>query len=318
MHVPPGSNLDKANTVISGRSNHLRSDRTLGVLLIAPAALVVFIAMIVPLAYAVVMSFFDYKVGAEASARFIFLDNYLHFFGDRQAIKALVTTIVFSVSALALELVIGTLIAVMLMTIPSGLASFFRTVYTMPLLVSPIIIALIWTHMLDPSYGLVYYLLGLVGLDHVFGGLTQPGWALFSIVVVDVWQTTPFVLLVVTSGLSSISKEIYEAAEVDGAGPIRTLIQITLPLIVRVLIVITIIRGMDAFRVFDIIFGLTKGGPADSTLSLSIYAFRQGFDYHATGYAITISLFMMALLAIVFTPLMRFFNDENAPARVAR
>lgn len=301
-----------------GGLSHFKGDRTLAVLLITPAALVVFIAMIIPLGYAVVMSFFDYKVGAEASARFIFLSNYLQFFSDRLAITSLVTTIVFSVSALALELVIGTLIAVMLMTVPSRLAGFFRTVYTMPLLVSPIIISLIWGHMYDPSYGLVYYLLSLVGLDHIFGGLTQPGWALFSIVVVDVWQTTPFVLLVVTSGLSSISKEIYEAAKVDGAGPTRTLIQITLPLIVRVLIVITIIRGMDAFRVFDIIFGLTKGGPADSTLSLSMYAFRQGFDYYSTGYAVTISLFMMAMMAIVFTPLMRFFNDDNAQARAAR
>lgn len=287
-----------------------KKDRRLGIFLIAPASLVVFIAMIVPLGYALVMSFFAYKVGAESSARFVFLDNYLMFFTDRLGLMSLATTVIFSVSALALEVAIGTVIAAMLMTIPKKLASFFRTVYTVPLLISPIIISLIWSQMYDPSYGLVYYLLELVGLDRSFGGLTEPGWALFSIVMVDVWQTTPFVLLVVTSGLSSISNEIYEAAKVDGSGPMRTLFQITLPLITRVLIVITIIRGMDAFRVFDIIFGLTKGGPADSTLSLSMYAFRQGFDYYATGYAITISLLMMALLAIVFTPLMRFFNSE--------
>lgn len=294
-----------------------RRDKRLAVLLITPAALVVFIAMIVPLGYALVMSFFAYKVGAESAARFIFLDNYLEFFTDRLAITSLVTTVVFSVAALALEIVIGTLMAVLLMSIPRPLASFFRTVYTVPLLISPIIISLIWSQMYDPSYGLVYYLLELVGLDQVFGGLTQPGWALFSIVMVDVWQTTPFVLLVVTSGLTSISPEIYEAAKVDGSGPIRTLLQITLPLITRVMIVIAIIRGMDAFRVFDIIFGLTKGGPADSTLSLSIYAFRQGFDYYATGYAVTISLIMMALMAVVFTPLMRFFNSDPKTGAVS-
>ncbi len=303
---------------MSGELGHFKGNRTLAILLIAPAGLIVFIAMIVPLGYALVMSLFDYKVGAESQARFVFLANYIQFFQDRLAISSLVTTIVFSVSALFLELTIGTLIAAMLTTIPSKLASVLRTIYTMPLLVSPIIISLIWAYMYDPSYGLVYYLLGFVGLDRVFGGLAEPGWALFSIVVVDVWQTTPFVLLVATSGLTSISTEIYEAAKMDGAGPVRTFFQIMLPLIVRVLIVITIIRGMDAFRVFDIIFGLTKGGPADSTLSLSMYAFRQGFDYYATGYAVTISLFMMALLALVFTPLMRFFNDDNAQARAVR
>lgn len=292
-------------------------DKRLATLLIAPAALIVFIAMIVPLGYAVVMSFFAYKVGAESAARFVFLDNYLQFFTDRLALSSLLTTIIFSVAALAIELVTGTLMAVLLMSIPRRLASFFRTVYTIPLLISPIIISLIWSQMYDPSYGIVYYLLELVGLDQVFGGLTQPGWALFSIVMVDVWQTTPFVLLVVTSGLSSISPEIYEAARIDGSGPVRTLFQITLPLMTRVLIVITIIRGMDAFRVFDIIFGLTKGGPADSTLSLSMYAFRQGFDYYATGYAVTISLIMMVLLAVVFTPLMRFF-DSDGQARAER
>lgn len=295
---------------MSDRIDQTKKDKRLAVLLIVPASLIVFIAMIVPLGYALIMSFFAYKVGAESSARFVFLDNYLAFFTDRLALMSLTTTIVFSVSALALEIVVGTLIAALLMSVPPRLASFLRTVYTIPLLISPIIISLIWNQMYDPSYGLVYYLLELVGLDRAFGGLTQPGWALFSIVMVDVWQTTPFVLLVVTSGLSSISSEIYEAAKVDGSGPLRTLLQITLPLITRVLIVITIIRGMDAFRVFDIIFGLTKGGPADSTLSLSMYAFRQGFDYYATGYAITISLIMMTLLAIVFTPLMRFFNSD--------
>lgn len=293
---------------------HTRNDKRLAIFLIAPASLVVFIAMIVPLGYALIMSFFAYKVGAESAARFVFLDNYLQFFTDRLALSSLATTVVFSIAALALEIVIGTLMAVVLMSIPKGLASFFRTIYTIPLLISPIIISLIWSQMYDPTYGIAYYLLGLVGLDQVFGGLTQPGWALFSIVMVDVWQTTPFVLLVATSGLASISPEIYEAAKVDGSGPVRTLVQITLPLITRVLIVITIIRGMDAFRVFDIIFGLTKGGPADSTLSLSMYAFRQGFDYYATGYAVTISLIMMAILAIVFTPLMRFFNSEPTGA----
>ena len=296
-------------------ANKIQTDKTLAIFLIVPAALVVFIAMIVPLGYAVVMSFFSYKVGAEASASFVFLDNYLMFFTDRLGLISLLNTVVFSVSALALELVIGTVMAVILMTIPKPLASFFRTVYTIPLLISPIIISLIWSQMYDPSYGIVYYLLELVGLDRMFGGLTQPNWALFSIVLVDVWQTTPFVLLVVTSGLASIPSDIYEAAEIDGSGPLRTLFQITLPLITRVLIVITIIRGMDAFRVFDIIFGLTKGGPADSTLSLSMYAFRQGFDYYATGYAITISLIMMAMLALVFTPLMGFFNSEPEAAK---
>ena len=156
---------------MSDLSAHRKKDRRVAVLLIAPASLIVFIAMIVPLGYALVMSLFAYKVGAESSAKFVFLDNYLMFFTDRLGLMSLATTVIFSISALALEVTIGTLIAAILMTVPRGLASFFRTVYTVPLLISPIIISLIWSQMYDPSYGLVYYMLELVGLDRQFGGL---------------------------------------------------------------------------------------------------------------------------------------------------
>lgn len=285
--------------------------RYLGRILVLPAAITVIVAMILPIGYALVMSMFSYRLGGESSAVFVFFDNYIRFFQDQRALGSLLTTLVFSIVALSLELVIGTFIAVLLTSINGRAASVFRTIFTVPLLISPIIVALIWRYMFDPHYGLVYWLLGLVGLADDFGGLSEPGWALASIIVVDVWQTTPFVMLVVTSGLTSISADIYESAHVDGAGPMRVFGKITLPLITGVLIVITVIRGMDAFRVFDIIYGLTNGGPADSTLSLSIYAFKQGFENYEMGYSITISVIMMVILVILFAPLMRQFNRDT-------
>ena len=195
--------------------------------------------------------------------------------------------------------------AVLLRSIPERWARILGAFYSMPLLVSPIIVGLIWRYMYDPTFGVVYYVLSWFGLDSVFGGLEKPGWALFSVAIADVWETTPFVLIVASAGLANIPKELYEAARIDGANALYSLMRITLPLLKKVLLVVIIIRGTDAFRVFDIIYALTGGGPGNSTLSLSIYAFQKGFDQYEMGYAMTISIMTMAALVVVFAPLMK-------------
>jgi multiple sugar transport system permease protein len=261
--------------------------------------------MLIPLGYGLVMSLFDYKIGSETSATFVFLKNYVRFLQDPLAIKSLGITLVFTGLALSLELLLGVGMAVLLKGIPERWARILGALYAMPLLVSPIIVGLIWRYLYDPTFGVVYYVLSWFGLDSVFGGLEKPGWALFSIAIADVWETTPFVLIVAAAGLANIPKELYEAARIDGANAWRSLMQITLPLLKKVLLVVIIIRGTDAFRVFDIIYALTGGGPGNSTLSLSIYAFQKGFDQYEMGYAMTISIMTMAALVVVFAPLMK-------------
>jgi ABC-type sugar transport system permease subunit len=273
--------------------------------LILPSATVVIFAMLIPLGYGLVMSLFDYKIGSETSATFVFLKNYVRFLQDPLAIKSLGITLAFTGLALSLELVLGVGMAVLLRSIPERWARILGALYAMPLLVSPIIVGLIWRYLYDPTFGVVYYVLSWFGLDSVFGGLEKPGWALFSIAIADVWETTPFVLIVASAGLANIQKELYEAARIDGANAWHSLMQITLPLLKKVLLVVIIIRGTDAFRVFDIIYALTGGGPGNSTLSLSIYAFQKGFDQYEMGYAMTISIMTMAALVVVFAPLMK-------------
>ena len=277
----------------------------LAMFLILPSATVVIFAMLIPLGYGLVMSLFDYKIGSETSATFVFLKNYVRFLQDPLAIKSLGITLLFTGLALSLELLLGVGMAVLLKSIPERWARILGALYAMPLLVSPIIVGLIWRYMYDPTFGVVYYVLSWFGLDSVFGGLEKPGWALFSIAIADVWETTPFVLIVAAAGLANIPKELYEAARIDGANAWHSLMQITLPLLKKVLLVVIIIRGTDAFRVFDIIYALTGGGPGNSTLSLSIYAFQKGFDQYEMGYAMTISIMTMAALVLVFAPLMK-------------
>ena len=277
----------------------------LAMFLILPAVTVVIFAMLIPLGYGLVMSLFDYKIGSETSATFVFLKNYVRFLQDPLAIKSLGITLGFTGLALSLELLLGVGMAVLLKSIPERWARILGALYGMPLLVSPIIVGLIWRYLYDPTFGVVYYVLSWFGLDSVFGGLEKPGWALFSIAIADVWETTPFVLIVASAGLANIQKELYEAARIDGANAWHSLMRITLPLLKKVLLVVIIIRGTDAFRVFDIIYALTGGGPGNSTLSLSIYAFQKGFDQYEMGYAMTISIMTMAALVVVFAPLMK-------------
>jgi len=279
--------------------------RYLAIFLIFPAAAVVFVAMIVPLGYALVMSMFDYKLGSETSASFILLKNYVRFLQDPLALKSLGITLAFTALALSLELVAGVGMAVLLAGIPERWSRILRAVYSMPLLISPIIVGLIWRYMYDPTFGLVYYVLSWFGLDSAFGGLEKPGWALLSVVMADVWETTPFILLVASAGLANIPRDFFEAARIDGARAWDVFVRITLPLLSKVLLVVIVIRGTDAYRVFDIIYALTGGGPGNSTLSLSIYAFQKGFDDYEMGYAMAVSIITLAVLVVALTPLMK-------------
>jgi ABC-type sugar transport system permease subunit len=285
-------------------SSYARKDLRIAIFLILPAALTIFIVMIVPLVFAIVASTFQYSLGQEDKAVFVFLDNYGKFFADPVAIKSLVNTVLFTIMSLALCMTIGVGMSVLLKSLAPRTGNVFRAIFAMPVLVSPIIVSLIWRYMYDPTYGLIYYLLGLVGLQD-FGGLTDSATALFSIVVTDVWHAVPFIILVASAGLTVIPEELYEAARIDGAGATRTLFNVTLPLLMKTLVVLVLIRGTDAFRVFDLIYGLTGGGPANSTTSLSIYAYKQAYENNQMGFAMAVAVITLVGLVVLFGPLMR-------------
>jgi multiple sugar transport system permease protein len=124
-------------------------------------------------------------------------------------------------------------------------------------------------------------------------------------VIADVWHTAPFIILVASAGLTVIPEELYEAARLDGAGPLRMLFKITLPLMAKVLTVLILIRGTDAFRTFDLVYGLTGGGPANATTTLSVYAYKEAFENSQMGFAMAISVVTLICLIVLFAPLMR-------------
>lgn len=292
----------------------LEKGEFLPVLLLLPTLFIVVVVMIIPLVYGVVISLFDYNVGAKLSSEnFTGISNYLRMFHDPVLWKSLKNTLVFSVLAISGDFVIGTLIAVLLLQLRDRLGRFFRAIFTMPLLISPIIVGLIWRYVYDPTSGILYWILGHFGITvNDFPGITSVSTAMISVVIAHWWQITPFVLIVVTAGLVSIDSSLYEAAEIDGAGGIRKFFSISLPPLKRVYMVIMIISGVDTFKVFDIIFALTQGGPANSTVSISIYAYKTAFETYEMGYAMAMSIFAMLVSLVIFGfPFMRFQKQDN-------
>jgi multiple sugar transport system permease protein len=300
----------KTSSFSQATPKYFQADNYLGSLLIAPALLIVMIVMIIPLGYGLLLSLTDYQLGSQGIGNVIFFSNYSHLFRDAEFLKSLGITLAFSVCVLFAELSVGITIATLLMKVPFQLGRIFRTFFTIPLLISPIIVGLAWRYMYDPIFGLVYQALGKFQLQNYFGGLGDVQWALVCVMLADIWQTTPFILLVATSGLAAIPTDLYEAAMIDGANAFQIFFRITLPLLEKVIIVLSIIRGVDAFRVFDIIYALTGGGPANATQSLSIYIFKQGFTNYQMGYAMAISIVTMVVLLVIFLPLIKRSNEN--------
>ncbi|MCF8020641.1 MAG: sugar ABC transporter permease [Vallitaleaceae bacterium] len=270
-------------------------------LLILPTLLLITFVMIIPLFFGTFISFFDFSLGGFDLARdFLGFDNYVRFFNDATAIKSMVVTVLFSIGAISGDLFFGTVAAVLIFRLSRKASSILRPIITMPLLVSPIIVGLIWRYIYDPQ-GILYWFLGLFGLGiKDFPGVTSQSTALISIIIAHWWQVTPFVIIILTAGLVSIPHEYYEAAYVDGAGAFRAFQKITLPFLSPMYMVILLISGVDTIKIFDIIYALTGGGPNNSTMSVNIYAFNQGFVNTNMSYASTISLFAMLLAFLLF------------------
>ncbi|MCU1578120.1 MAG: hypothetical protein JWP19_324 [Rhodoglobus sp.] len=287
---------------LRSRPGYAKRELRLAYFLILPAALAIFLVMILPLGFAIYASFFQYSLGQPMV--FVFFDNYIAFFKDATALRSLLNTIIFTVLSLSLCISIGVGMSVLLKSLSPRVGNVLRAIFAMPILISPIIASLIWRYMYDPTYGLIYFVLNSIGL-HGFGGLTASSTALICIVITDVWHATPFIILVASAGLTVIPEELYEAARIDGAGAARTLFNVTLPLLTKTLVILILIRGTDAFRVFDLIYGLTGGGPANSTTSLSIFAYQQAYENNQMGYGMAVAVLTLIALILLFGPLMR-------------
>ncbi|MEF9880022.1 MAG: sugar ABC transporter permease [Clostridia bacterium] len=246
------------------------------------------------------------------SEDFVGFANYVKAFGDSVALKSIWNTVRFSIGAIAGDVIFGTLTAVVIFQLKRKEAAILRPIVTMPLLIAPIIISLMWRYIYDPQ-GILYWLLRLFGIGiKDFPGITAESTALLSVIIAQWWQVVPFYVIVLTAGLVSVPQDLYEAAYVDGAGGFRAFRYITFPMLTKVYMVVLFISGVDTIKIFDLIYGLTGGGPNNSSISVSIYAYNQAFSNVNMGYAMALSILAMLVAFVMFGLPFAKFNARRS------
>ncbi|MFB1484381.1 carbohydrate ABC transporter permease [Corallococcus sp. RDP092CA] len=272
-------------------------ERRQAYLLVAPAVVVLAVVALYPVLAAVWLSLHRFIL-VFGERRFTGLENYAYLMGDARFWSALGNTAYFTAVAVAVELLLAVPLALLLNRAFPG-RGLLRASVLVPWAIPTVVSARLWAWMFNPDYGLINRLLG--GAD--INWLGAPGYALHAAILVDVWKTTPFVALLVLAGLQGIPEDLYKAARVDGASEWRQFRSITLPLLKPALLLAVLFRSLDAFRVFDAIYVLTEGGPANTTETLSIYAYKTLMRSGDFGYGSTLSVatFLgVVLLAVVW------------------
>ncbi len=280
-------------------------ERWLACLLILPSFVVVFALILVPMVRAFWMSLHRINLKQPALGQpFIGLGNYSDVFQDPNFWATINRTLYFLVVSVLAEVILGVLVALLLNQQFRG-RGLLRAIVLIPWALPVTIDAIMWLWIVNPSYGALNSLLWQVGLiDQYKTWLSSPTSAMNVVILADVWKVTPLVILLTLAGLQTIPPTLYEAARVDGAGAWRGFWGITLPLLRPTLAIVLVIRSMDAFRVFDIIYIMTAGGPSDGTKVISYYTYIEAFSFLRMGrgaalaYIITLAVGLMAWLYI--------------------
>jgi multiple sugar transport system permease protein len=257
---------------------------------VAPALALLFFVTAYPIMYVFYLSL-NRKLLIFDISRFVGLENYLFLLKDDRFWNALINTAYFTSVSVSLEVLLGLSVAVVLDR-SLKMKGLLRAVVLIPWAIPTVVSAKIWEWIYNADFGILNYLIG-----SKVNWLGSPFLAINAAVFMDVWKTTPFVAILLMAGLKVIPQELYQAARIDGAGRWTTFRKITLPLLKPVILIVLIFRTLDAFRVFDAIYVLTGGGPANTTETLSIYAYKVLFQTLQFGYGSALSVIVFLCVA---------------------
>jgi len=275
--------------------------------MVLPAILTLLFFSLYPLIYSLALSLSDSQLARPFRA-FVAFKNYSDAIADALFRGSIGLTLIYAFGVTAIETVIGFGLA-LLLNLESGASRFARTLGLLPFITPPVAIAAIWRLIYDPSSGLLNHYLVRAGiLEQNVAFLGIPGLAMVSVMLVDIWQWTPFVFLLSLAVLASLPHEPYEAAAVDGASPWQQFIHITLPLCLPGILIIAILRLIGAMKVFDLVFMLTFGGPGSSTQVSSFYIYKVAFQQFKTGYASAMTVILIIVLTILVTLLIGLYR----------
>jgi multiple sugar transport system permease protein len=297
-----GATAAEAGRIRRSRARLPTQGRGEVLLLLGPCAVYLAAFSIFPLITSLVRSFQDYNTRAD-TWRWVGLDNYSQLIHSSEFWTVVENTVLLTVVGVAIQVVFGTALALFFNQQLRG-ASIVRGILILPMLLTPIVVGLMWRALLDPNWGLLNWVFVEIGVGHV-GWLSDPDVALWTLVVVDSWQWTPFVFVIVYARLQALPQEVFEAGSVDGANWFQRTLYLTLPLLAPAIIFAAVFRAIDAFRTFDLVYGLTNGGPGHATTTLSFQAFQNGFEFQHYGYASAISYVMVIAAAIGITLLFK-------------
>ncbi|QRG70174.1 carbohydrate ABC transporter permease [Brevibacillus choshinensis] len=275
--------------------------------MMTPLAVVVIALVAFPTLYAYFVSVHDARLSGE-SASFLGLNNYASMLTNPSFYGSIYYSAKFALFATAAELVVGICLAVLFNRKFRG-KGIFTSLLLLPLMVAPSLFALIFRLMLNEFVGIVPYYLNLWGITvNPF----DPAWVNVTLVAIDAMQWIPFVFIIVYAGLTTIPEELYEAARVDGANPIQSFFRITLPLLVPTLTIVAFLRAIDSFKIYDMIYVLTNGGPGELTTSVSLFIYKKAFLEGNIGEATAASVLLTFLLAPVLALSMKFIVRRGA------
>ncbi len=284
-----------------------QNDRWFGWAMTAPGLMSLTLVILFPLLFTIFTSGFDYTLLHRSYDTFVGFDNYRSAFEENYFLESLFVTLKFVVAVVIIEFVIGFTVALMLNAVVR-----FKDVYylilLMPLLINPVVVALIWRMFLHPELGIVNYLLSVVHLPAV-NWLGDVRIAFWTVILVDIWHQVSFMIILLLAGLSALPREPYEAARMDGASTLQAFVFITLPLMRPVIAVTLLIRLIFAVKTFDLIFIMTRGGPGTSTDLISYYIYRSAFFGLNIGQASAISVLLLVIVLILTGYLYRYMRS---------
>ncbi len=278
--------------------------------MVAPAVLLILGLGVYPLISAVALSFQKWELQSQERP-FVGLENYREALADGRVWGSLENTAIFVVCAVAIELVLGFGLALLLVGEFRG-KRVILPLLMLPVMMVPVVVGLTWRTLWDNQYGAINAVLSAIAGEQVnILWLAQKNTAIAAMIVTDVWQWTPFMLLVLLAGLSAVNPDLYEAAALDGAGWWASLRDISLPGIAPVIAVAVLFRALDAFKIFDLVFMFTQGGPGTSTETASWYVYQLGFKFFRLGYASAVAWVIVIVLTVVCTIYVRRFVREG-------
>lgn len=307
MHVMTNTTLKRENKG-STMGFQKRRETIMGYSFVLPAVILLIIFLLLPFVLAVVFGFTKFNLLRPDKIEFIGFDNYLTIFKDKLFYKSLFNTLYFTVVVVPVQSAVALMLA-LLVNNQLRIKNFFRIAYFSPVITSMTVISILWIYLYNPNEGLVNSGLNFFGIPNQ-PFLRSEGQAMNSIIFMSVWQAAGYQMMIFLAGLQGISKDLYEASAIDGANKFKQLLYITIPSLYNVTIFVLTITTIQAVKLFTQPYIMTNGGPENSTRTLALLIYQQGFQFRNAGYASAVSVIFFLIVVLISFFMKKFLRDK--------